>query len=690
MKAHRTRVWSLVVFASLAIATAPLRGAPAWWNYEWKCRRPVTLPKSEPTRLGGDDIAVVHMPTGGKMRPDASDIRVTTITRREMPSRVLMTGPGDEVRVAFAIQAGVTQYFVYYGNPNPPQQARKLAIRRGVLLSEWKFPGGSATTLDKARAVLKKVDTFIGRDFLDRIFLGHSPFGPTQAVTRTFEAYLKVPKTGTYIFSTSSQNASFLTLDDKLVVANGGNHGPQRDIRKRGQAYLKAGVHKLTFYHCSPWGAPVAVVAWQPPREKRMRVIPPGAFAPVVRGQAGAMEEIGKAAVDFTPVHAGEAFMANRYYQRYSFQAVQTGSAVGKQVVEWTWDFGDGERATGAAVEHVYFLDAMRTVTLTGLTRTGTLVRTNTIYVTRPWRTVTHNRLDSLRDHAAIVAKYRFKKLDSLSMVEAVNLLKRTGRIEGLLKVGAAFVARGSADKKAAAYLVPIYAEALLAAGQADTALKALLAGAKLETYTAGRAELLVRAGQVCVEHLSDARKGMALFSEVVSKYGALSTSIWVRRARIGIGDVWRLTGEQAKARTAYAAAGTRSVRKGGGQALTRGDFARQIEDYIRRRDLEAAANTLDKWADALPADKLDGYWSLLRARMLVRKKSYLVAAREAEILVRVTPTSHHAPELLMLAADAYRQAGKPIAADATLKRVLTEYAESTLAAKAAALLKGE
>ena len=58
-------------------------------------------------------------------------------------------------------------------------------------------------------------------------------------------------------------------------------------------------------------------------------------------------------------------------------------------------------------------------------------------------------------------------------------------------------------------------------------------------------------------------------------------------------------------------------------------------------------------------------------------------------MLVRVTPTSHHAPELLMLAAEAYRLAGKPLAADATLKRVVKEYAESALATKAAALLKG-
>ena len=497
MRTFRARVLPLAALAALTAASTVARGAAAWWNYEWSSRRLVTLPAAAPTRLGGDDIAVVHIPTGGKTRPDAADVRVTTVTRREMPSRVLMTGPGDEVRVAFAVQGGVTKYYVYYGNPTPPKRVRPLAITRGVLLSTWKYPGGSPATLDKVKRIFAKADTFIGRDFLDRIFVGYSPFGPEKAVASTFEAYLKCPKTGTYVFSTSSQNASFLTIDARLVVANGGNHGPQRDIRKRGEVYLKVGMHKLILYHVSGWGAPVVVVAWRPPGEKRIRVIPPGAFAPVVRGTCGAMEELGKAAVDFIPVHAGETFMMNRYYQRYSFTAVQTGPVAGKQVVEWTWDFGDGERATGATVQHVYFRDAMRTVTLTGLTRTGPLVRTHKIYVTRPWRTVTHNRIDSLADYATIVAAYRFDTLDSLSTVEAVNLLKRTGRTEGLLKAGAAFVARTSAARKAPSQLVPIYANALIAAGQAPAALKALLAGAKLETHTAGRAELLVRAGRV-------------------------------------------------------------------------------------------------------------------------------------------------------------------------------------------------
>ena len=660
----------------------------AWWNYEWKYRRSVTIPKTAATKLPGDDIAVVSLATGGQTRPDAKDVRVVTARRREVPSQVLMIGPGDQIRVAFAIQPGVTAYHLYFGNPKPPRPPKELTIKRGVLLSTWKYPGGSTGTLAQVKGIFTKADTFIGRTFRDRIFMGYNPFGPQQALASTFVGYLKCPKSGKYTFSTSSQNASFLTVDDNLVVANGGSHGPQRDIRRRGDVFLKVGLHKLTFYHVSPWGDPVAVVAWQAPGEKRIRVIPPTAFAPIVASKSDAMEELGKACVDFTPIHAGEVFMMNRYYQRYSFEAVQTGPIAGKQVTGWRWDFGDGETGSGQKVEHVYFRDGMHTVTLRGNTLTGTLERRNKIYVTRPWRTVTRNRLDSVRDYARIAANYSFDKLSSLSMVEAAYLFQRTEQKEPLMKVGAAFVLRRSVEKKTASLLVPIYAETLISAGQADKALKALIAGAKLEGDTVGSAQLLVLAGRVCVEHLDDARGGMALFKQAVRSYGALTTSIWIRRARIGVGDAWRLIGDHVKAAEAYAAAGTAPPRKSGGQVLTRGDFARKIEDYVRRGDLTEAGEQLEQWQDAFPANKLDGYWSLLRAKMLMRGKSYLPVAREAEVLARVTPTSHHVPELLMLAAEAYRQAGKTARANDTLKRIIQSYAESAMAAKAAEMLK--
>ena len=114
MKAHPKRTVALVAALALAaVAPGRARAAPPWWNYDWQCRRPVTLPLTPPSGLAGADIACISLPTGGRTLPDAADVRVTTATRREIPARVLMTSPGVAVRVDFAVQRGVEEYYVH-------------------------------------------------------------------------------------------------------------------------------------------------------------------------------------------------------------------------------------------------------------------------------------------------------------------------------------------------------------------------------------------------------------------------------------------------------------------------------------------------------------------------------------------------------------------------------------------------
>jgi TolA-binding protein len=88
--------------------------------------------------------------------------------------------------------------------------------------------------------------------------------------------------------------------------------------------------------------------------------------------------------------------------------------------------------------------------------------------------------------------------------------------------------------------------------------------------------------------------------------------------------------------------------------------------------------------------DKLDGYWSLLRGRLLASEGNYEAAIREAEVLVRVNSGSNYSPELLMIAADSYRKLAKADKATAVLQRIVKEYRDSPLAAEAAKKLKGK
>ena len=484
----------------MLLAAAPAAWGQGWWNSSWPYRRAVTLADYKPTRLGGSDVAVVTMPTGGKHRGDGSDVRVATASRTEVASRVLMVGPGDQVRVAFAPRGSGRRYYVYFGHAKPPGRPKPLEIRRGVLLETWQYPGGGIKTLQQVRAVFARAKRLIGRDFRDRMFLGHNPFGPQGKIASVFTAWLICPADGPYQFACSSQDASFLLVDDNVVVSNGGHHSPQRDIRMKGVTALKKGLHKLTFYHVNTTGHPIAVAAWQAPGEKRVWPIAPERFAPVFVAQVGPMEQYGRSmGIDFLPRHGGETFLRNRYYQRWTFEAMPVGR-LGRSA-DLAWDFGDGQTAAAPKVEHVYLLPGERTVKLTATVGGRTLSRSHKIFVSRPWDLVATNRLDGVSQQAQIVQEYDFAALSAEDNAHAILLLERARSVQAMARAGLAFVARKAAPAPLVEQVVPLFAEQLPAKQRVEAFLKA----EKMVTNAAVAASMAQQAARACLPGLGDA-----------------------------------------------------------------------------------------------------------------------------------------------------------------------------------------
>ena len=679
----RTGPLGSLAAAGVLLAAASIAGAQGWWNRNWPYRRAVTLSARTPTRLGGEDIAVVTMPTGGLIKPDGSDVRVATAGRTEVPCRTLMVGPGDQVRVAFAVRGVGARFYVYFGNPKPPAGTKPLDIRRGVLLETWIHPGGGIQTLSQVEKVFANASKLLGRDFRSRVFLGHNPFGPQSNIASRFTAYLRCPAAGQYRFACSSQDASFLLIDDKVVVANGGHHAPQRDIRMRGNVRLTKGLHKLTFYHVNVRDHPVAVAAWQAPGEKRIWPIPPAAYAPVLAATPGAMEQYGRGmGIDFIGRYGGETFLRNQYYQRWTFEALTVGN-LGRKV-DLQWDFGDGQKAASPKADHVYLLPGEYTVRLSAKTYRGVLTRTNRIFVSRPWDQVTSNRLDGVAQHGQIVGEYDFASLSAEANAHAILLLERGRASHAVRRAGEAFIARKEAPAGLIGQVVPMIAETMQPKQRQEAYLKA----AKMTRNASVQADMTERAGRVSLRDLGDTQGAMDLFQRVLRQFAARTTGPPIRRAKIGMGDVWRARGDYEEARKAYATAGYGEKINVARLEITKGDYARHVEDYLRKGRFAYATEFIERWEMDIPLDKLEGYWSLLVVRMHVKQKQYKEAALEASTLVKVNPRSNYAARLLLLAAETYRKLGKDAEEKAALKQIVEKYPESPLAAEAAKALK--
>lgn len=677
-------VCRLALVAAVLVLSAPLRAE--WWNHDWPYRRPIALDDYEPSGLPGDDIAVVTMPTAGLAAADGRDIRVASKGGRLVPHRVLMTGPGDLVTVAFALRGAGPDYFVYFGNPDAEAPDEDLEIQRGVLQETWRYPGGAMRTLAEVQAVLDSADTLIGRGFRDGIFQGHNPFGPEDDLAGVFTAYFIAPQDGRYTFCISSQNASFLVIDGQLAVANGGRHPPQANVAMQGDVELQAGLHRARFYHVSPSGDPVVVLAWQPPGGERIWPMMPAAFAPVARAEPRALQEYGQSVtVDFIPVHAGESFMADRYFQRYGFEAISTGSP-GRDA-RWQWDFGDGSTAAGLAAEHIYLVPGEYTVTLTAQTLAGRQTRTNRIVVARPWELVTQTRLDSLGDYADIVSQYDFTTLRADVLAEAMDLLRRAENNEALAAAGEAFLARETAPPKAVVAALSIYSDLLRSRDEAERAARALLRGVEMVADAQAQAALFVQAGRIRLDDLAQADEAMHLFEQALGKVGRSARGAIAQQAHMGAGDVHRLRGDLQAAAEAYELARPQRRELPEQDQFSAGDLARHVEAYSLARDYASAQSYLDRWATELPAAKLTGYWSLLQVKLHMLQGDDLAAAEEAEILVGVNPASNYGAELLMLAANAYHRAGQGDKVVETLEAIVELYPESTYAVEASEAL---
>lgn len=77
-----------------------------------------------------------------------------------------------------------------------------------------------------------------------------------------WSGYIDIPSTGTYTFKLTSDDGSWLYIDDKLIIDNGGYHA-FRAIR--GDAHLEEGKHKMMIKYFDAGGGAIINLLWIPP-----------------------------------------------------------------------------------------------------------------------------------------------------------------------------------------------------------------------------------------------------------------------------------------------------------------------------------------------------------------------------------------------------------------------------------------
>ena len=87
----------------------------------------------------------------------------------------------------------------------------------------------------------------------------------TSPFSIIWEGLIEIERTGQYLFTTESDDGSWIFIDDQLVVNNGGTHGIKYESNT---IKLDQGFHRIKIkYFDSAWGA-IMKVRWAPPGEE--------------------------------------------------------------------------------------------------------------------------------------------------------------------------------------------------------------------------------------------------------------------------------------------------------------------------------------------------------------------------------------------------------------------------------------
>jgi tetratricopeptide (TPR) repeat protein len=658
--------------AVLLLASA-LSADAEWWHDAWRCRRAVVFGEEASAA-----VFVLSVPTHGRHAEAGRDVRVV-VDGKAVPARVLGVDPGDEVRVAFERRGQATHY-VYWDNPaarpSPPAD-----LRAGVLFEARSYDGSAVNSLDEMHARWAAAPSQ-GRRYVDAVHLAHNPLGPSENFLSRFVAYLRVPADGRYTFATDSDDASFLLVDGRLAAQWPGLHRASGYGRHNGTVRLEAGVHRLEYLHAQAGDRLLMNAAWQPPGAKYPVVIPADAFVPVGRASVGRIETaVGPPACDFIATNTGQAVLdpdANHFIIRVHFENLVDAGTLETHSVRWF--FGDGTTSTEVSPDHVYLMPGVYEVALVLVKGYDEQKLTTKVAALRDWDRQPKS-IDIRETYYPIVRTYDIARMEPRHAYLAMYYFGRTAKRDDVIRAGKVILSRGPTLPEETLFdAVQLYAETMRVEGEDfEAAKKMLLSYEGRMKRVEHKAALALAAGDIDMWHRKDLDSAEAHYRRVITTYAEEARRLTLRKALVRMGDIYRWRHDGLRAREFLHKAQSIPVDERGPvqRAVRAGFLARSIETFLEKGDMEFAYEYLVTWAWEFPEDQLEGYWTELRVKWLIKNKEYPGGVAEVESLLKMNPKTPYAPSLLWLAADCAEATGDLAKAKALLGRILTDYPEA-------------
>jgi hypothetical protein len=626
----------LALFCSLFFSIA---ARADWFDGHWQFRRSLDV-NWDADHADGRELAVAEFYADGHIT-DGSEVRVTLANGHVIPSHVLGVGPGDLVRVVFALTGGQTSYDVYFGNPAPPPPppgTEDVQYTCGLLMELRQWTGRRPNTPDDFVSVWDSSGPVIGQTIINQPFYGLDPFGEHSRCIAKLTGSMVVPIDAEYYFAGAANNRGAIFIDNKPALFL---PGQAHDTRYNAKVPLTRGRHDFVAYYAWPGADGYISLAWRPvnvvavPGPPKVEVIPRTMFGIFGHARAGPLEERDKSlTADFDIQYEGEYFVGTNYSHRYLLTAHAPASDA---EVTYNWDLGDGLKATGPQVEHIFVTRGLYPITLTVQLAGNSATQTIHLFADRDWPNLDRPVEDPLLKTATILAGYDVRLVPEhwltwMTQIAQQNQnqtaeLAAAGRIADIPRHANADNCMTTLESVSDELLATRHAEQ--AAALWDRVPQQSDLQPMAATHEAG----------ILLWWLADFPKALATMEKFSD-----STDPPTRRA---YAEALVLSGRAADGEKIFSDLQDNQEQLGIRTAAVSGAEARTIEYRIDQRDWQTGEQDWETWETRCPMVFTEGYSVLLRMKLMEEKGATAAAAKVAEAFASSVPDSPYAPQLL-------------------------------------------
>jgi len=693
-----------IVVCSCLMVGAALGAHPAPWHLDgWTCRAVVTIP--EPLADRSVDTAAVRVLCQGQAQAAGNDYRVVDAAGQRVQFQLMFHDAERYSLIAFrATDVGQT-YYIYFGNPAAERAAEQVISdpkpgagppsgvwvpRYGLVYTTLRRPeGDNPKTVTDLAAMLAASPAQDGARFQRQISDGFNPFGSSDNYMSVYRGWIEIPAAGRYRFCTASNEASFSFLDGKELIHWPGRHTEERGIHgeKNAAVELSAGRHYIEYYHEEVALQQMAFLGWSPPyaqpTDKNAAAmepfsgIPESVFVAPHQALVARYEAPNAAAPRFEPAIVDTIWPELRHegqYTRCRF-VVNPAGRLG-DAATYRWDFGDGQSAAGAEVEHVYLVVGTYTVKCTVEPEGGTAKWPLVVYEVQ--HVTEQIREGNSAEYVKMVSGYDRTRLDAAALKELAHLLAESGDPKAAIEVGGEFTARFAGEKPDWLPGVRrLMADCALQLGGAqadggpldiaklDEAIANYLASLTDATPPAERFDVLTRLVKLLGIDRDAPEKALEIYAqaEEAAKGKRLDEAglIAYRKTIIAAGDVRLWHAEPERARTLYRKAEALTARPIAAQVRSAqlGAYPNLIREFTETGDFGAALDVVDRWENAFPTEKLAGQTFFWRGKLLALRGQHQYAARHLARAVGLAVGAGFESEARWLLAQSLRELGR-------------------------------